>query len=273
MQGSGSSGWQEVHLSLGHFLLANRPLSPGAGGGNRPDQGRGRRRSSVQSTGRPDGTGRCLVGQCPPGEGKTPEGPARRGALDRTLKPLPASTLTLGPQERPLHFLHRADPAGLLRAMTSSKPGTTSSTCPARATAPLPAPPPRGLPAPPPAAAISAYPSLPPPSGAAPWRSRCTSNQPESELARPTPPPPPPGHAQVPPTVPPPGPGHTPGHARSHWSHTPTPTQAGLLGVRAPGAETQHTRPEPSAQPRSAACPPPSPASVSPPVRWGQFVP
>lgn len=78
---------------------------------------------------------------CPPGEGRTPEQTAQRGALDWTPTPLPARTLILEPQGRPLlHFLRCTDRAELPWAMTSSKRGMTSSTCPARATRPTPGP-------------------------------------------------------------------------------------------------------------------------------------
>lgn len=101
----------------------------------RPRKGQEEESSPIH---RPDRRNRQVPGgsQCPPRKGRTPEGPARRGAGDQTRTD--PDTRTTG---APLHFLHRTDGAGLLRAMTSSKPGTTSSTCPARATAPLRAPP------------------------------------------------------------------------------------------------------------------------------------
>lgn len=153
---SGSSGWHEVHLSPGHFAPANWPLSPGAGGRDRPDQGRGRRRSPAQPTGRdrqvPGGS------LCPPGKERR-----RRGTRSDPHAPA-CPDLTLEPQGRPVHFLRRADRGGLLRALTSSKPGTTPSTCWARASATLPAPPPQEPPArprPPPSARTRHHHRLP----------------------------------------------------------------------------------------------------------------
>lgn len=239
--------------------MGTGPTKEGAGGGvqSNPPAGQteqaGARRVTVSTRGRKDARGPCSAR----GRRPDPHVPARTDPDTRTTG-------------APLHFLHRTDGAGLLRAMTSSKPGTTSSTCPARATAPPQAPPLREPPAPPPAAAISAYPSLPPPSGAVPWRSGCTSNPPESELARPRPPPP--GHAQVPPTVPPPGPGHTPGRVHSPYIPSPTPPGPDFSACAPPGLRRSMRAPNqvlnPGAPPR-----PPSPASVSPPVSWGQFVP
>lgn len=69
----------------------------------RPRKGQEEESSPIH---RPDRRNRQVPGgsQCPPGEGRTPEGPARRGAGDQTLTSLPARTLTLEPQERPFTF-------------------------------------------------------------------------------------------------------------------------------------------------------------------------
>lgn len=182
---AGSRGPHTVHLSPA--LPAHGPaFVPGGGGGGGSPTSGGAGRSPVQLTRGADATAGARRVTVSTREGRTPEETAQRGALVRTPRALACPDPDPGTAGRPLlHFLRCADRAELPRAMTSPQRGVTSSTCPARATRPPPALPPA---APAPAAAISAYPSPPPPSGAAPWRSGCAADPPESGLARPTPP-------------------------------------------------------------------------------------
>lgn len=164
------------------------PLGPGVGTGltsggagrESPVQA-GARRVTVSTWRRKDARGGCS---------------ARGTRLDPHALACPDSGTIGAPL---LHFLRCTARAELPWAMTSSKPGMTSGTCPAWATTSHPRPRPPLAPA----AAICAYPSPPPPSGAAPCRSGCTSDPLESGLARPAPPKPRPR--------PRPGPSHAPG--------------------------------------------------------------
>lgn len=176
-----STGLGEQWLAGGSFVTGALPARKSAfvpwgcgWGQNRPREGQGEvqscpragqteqtgaQRTTVLTRGRKDARGACS---------------ARGTWLDPHTPCLPRP-LTVGPEGRPFSTFYVL--RGTSWAMTSSKPGTTSSTCPSRATAPYQPrrlwsrptrPCPRSLSPRPP----SAYPSPPPPSWAAPWRAR-----------------------------------------------------------------------------------------------------